>query len=178
MDFSSLIEKRESTRNYDPNRSIPKKDILYCLEAVRLAPSASNAQSFFFHICEGEKAKKVAKATQSLGMNRFTDQAPMMVVISEASYNITAAAGARVRDQDYRALDIGIAAIHFCLAATEKNLGTCMLGWFDEKRIQNILGIKERIRLVISVGYPMDASIRKKSRKPLKKLTDFAIEKR
>ncbi len=150
--------------------------MLYCLEAMRLAPSASNAQPFFFHVCEGEKAKEIAQATQSMGMNRFTTNAPIQVVISEASYNPTAAIGSRIRDQDFRAVDIGIASIQFALAATEKGIGTCLLGWFDEKRIREILGIKERVRLVISVGYPQKDVLRKKVRKPLRQLTDYVKE--
>ncbi|MEB3373237.1 nitroreductase family protein [Bacteroides sp. CR5/BHMF/2] len=31
-------------------------------------------------------------------------------------------------------IDIGIAAAHISLAAEAEGLGSCILGWFDEKR--------------------------------------------
>jgi nitroreductase len=177
MDFISLVEARQSTRKFDPEKKVKPEDILFCLEAMRLSPSASNAQPYFFHVCEAEKAKQVAKATQSAGLNRFSTDAPVQIVICEAPYNATASLGARFRNQDYRSVDIGIAAIHFVLAAAEKGLGTCMLGWFDEKRIQEILGVSDRIRLVISVGYAKDEPLRRKKRKSLDQLTDFIANK-
>ncbi len=63
---------------------------------------------------------------------------------------------------------MGITAEHFCLQAAELGLGTCMIGWFDQKRIQELLNIptKKTIGLVISVGYASDDyPLRKKSRK-------------
>ncbi len=53
-------------------------------------------------------------------------------------------------------IDIGIAAEHFCLQAAEEGLGTCMLGWFDERAVLRLIGAPRgrRIGLVITVGYP------------------------
>ena len=69
---------------------------------------------------------------------------------------------------EYPKIDIGIAATHFCLQATELGLGTCMIGWFDEKKIHKLLNIpeKRKIGLVITLGYPPeDYKLRKKIRK-------------
>ena len=76
--------------------------------------------------------------------------------------------GGNIKNQEYPYYDIGIAAAHFCLQATELGLGTCMIGWFNEKRIQELLNIpqKRKIGLVITLGYPPeDYKMRKKIRK-------------
>jgi nitroreductase len=74
-----------------------------------------------------------------------------------------------LKRRDYPLIDVGIAAEHFCLQAAELGLGTCMIGWFDERRIRKLIGAPsfKRLALVISVGYPeADDPARPKSRKP------------
>ena len=63
-------------------------------------------------------------------------------------------------------IDIGIAAEHFCLQAEELGLGACMIGWFDEKKVRQLLGVpkNKRIPLLITIGYSDDAP-REKARK-------------
>jgi nitroreductase len=52
------------------------------------------------------------------------------------------------------------------LAAVELDLGTCWIGAFDEKKIKEILGVPERIRVVgvMPIGYPVDPSPVEKER--------------
>ena len=52
-------------------------------------------------------------------------------------------------------LDIGIAMEHLMLVATERGLGTCWIGWFNEDKIKKALGVPENIRVVAStpLGY-------------------------
>ena len=64
-------------------------------------------------------------------MNKFTSDAPVMVVISEEKYVKTAAFGSKVTGNDYRSVDIGIAAAYFTAAAEEQGLSTCILGWLN-----------------------------------------------
>ena len=52
--------------------------------------------------------------------------------------------GASIQDREFPLIDIGIAAEHFCLQAAEEGLGTCMLGWFNEKPIKELLRYPER----------------------------------
>jgi nitroreductase len=82
--------------------------------------------------------------------------------------------GSVIQDKEYPLLDIGIAANQFCLQATDLGLGTCIIGWFDEKTIKKILHIDKdkRVPLLISVGYT-DASIKTKIRKPIEKMSSW-----
>ena len=77
----------------------------------------------------------------------------------------------------YKRQDIGIAVAHFTLCATSCGLSTCILGWFEEKKLAQLLGIKNRIRLVIALGYAAENdAIRPKKRKSLEELVDFKTE--
>ena len=174
MDFTTLVNTRQSTRNYIKDKPVEEDKILKILNVVRLSPSACNGQPYHFTVLSGEKANLVAKATTSMGMNKFSLDAPTVIVISEKPYVPTAAFGAKIKDNDYRSIDIGIAVSNLTLKATELGLGSCILGWFDEKEIQKICNIKDKIRLVVTLGYPKEGDIiRNKKRKKLDELVTF-----
>ncbi len=166
MNFSEIAQTRQSCRNYDAEKIVEDQKIHAILESVRLSPSACNSQPYHFTVCKGETAKQVAKATQSMGMNKFTTDAPVMIVISEENYNKTASIGAKFKNNDYRSIDIGIATAYLTAEATALGLGTCILGWFDDKKIREICDIKNPVRLVVSLGYAKaDDKLRDKKRK-------------
>jgi nitroreductase len=169
MTFIELASTRQSVRKY-LNRPVEKEKIDLCIEAARIAPSACNAQPWRFIIVDEPLLKEnVAKATFSTvaPFNKFALQAPVMIVIVMEKPNLLSQFGGRVKDKDFYLFDIGIAAEHFCLQAAELGLGTCMIGWFNEKEVVKLLGIpsKKRIGLLISLGYP-DCQLREKIRKP------------
>ena len=168
MDFMELINKRQSCRSYD-EREVEQEKLDAILEAARLAPSACNGQPYHITVCTGETAKQVAKATQSMGMNKFSSQAPVLLVISEEPYVKSAALGAKVKGNDYRSIDIGIVSAYITAAATEVGLSTCILGWLDDDAIRKICDLKHPVRLVITLGYGKDL-LRKKNRKDMTEL--------
>ena len=174
MRFDELLLKRQSCRNYDDTRPVDAEQIRACAEAMRLAPSACNSQPYEITICQGELAAKVAKCTQGMGMNAFASKAPCFFVVSEGAYNATARAGSKLKDQDYRSVDIGIAVAQMTLQAADLDLGTCILGWFDEKALMKMLNLKGRVRVVIALGHPAQGDpIRPKVRKDLNDLVTF-----
>lgn len=165
MNFTEIARTRQSCRSYDPNRPIEEEKLNAILEAVRLAPSACNSQPYHLTVCRGEAAKAVAKATMGLGMNKFAAQAPVLIVISEAPYNKSAAMGARVKGNDYRSIDIGIATAYLTAEATAQGLGSCILGWLDDAKIRELCVLDHPARLVITLGYPLNDTLRPKKRK-------------
>ena len=165
MNFTEIARTRQSCRSYDPNRPIEEEKLNAILEAARLAPSACNSQPYHLTVCRGETALEVAKATMGLGMNKFAAQAPVLIVISEAPYNKSAAMGARVKGNDYRSIDIGIAAAYLTAEATAQGLGSCILGWLDDAKIREVCGLDHPVRLVITLGYPLNDALRPKKRK-------------
>jgi nitroreductase len=178
MNFNRLINIRQSVRRYS-TKTVEEEKITTCLEAARLAPSACNSQPWrFIVVNEPELSQKVAKETYgpTLRFNKFVKQAPVMIVIVIEKPKLTSRLGTQIKHIDYPLIDIGIAAEHFCLQATELGLGTCMLGWFNEKPIKKLLQIpdKKKIGLLISLGYPVENYFqRKKIRKSINEMSGF-----
>lgn len=170
MNFMEIARTRQSVRGYDEARIVEREKLDAILEAARLAPSACNGQPYHFTVVKGDLAKEVAKATQGLGMNKFAVQAPVLIVISEMPYIKSAAMGAKVKNNDYRSIDIGITTAYLTAEAAAQGLGTCILGWFDDDKIRKLCGIEYPVRLVITVGYPKDDTIRPKKRKEIAEL--------
>lgn len=168
MDFLEIANLRYSCRSYQ-DQPVEEEKLLSVLEAARLAPSACNSQPYHFTVCKGELAGLVAAACGSLGMNKFARTAPVLIVVSEEAYGKTAAMGAKVKGNDYRSMDIGIAAAYLTAQAATLGLGTCILGWLDDQKIRSICGLSHPVRLVITLGYPADAPHPKK-RKELSQL--------
>ena len=171
MNFLEIAKARQSCRSYDPQRPVEDEKLETILEAVRLSPSACNGQPYHLTVCRGETAAAVAKAVQGMGMNKFASQAPVLIVISEMPYVKSAALGARVKGNDYRSIDIGIAAAYLTAEAAAQGLGSCILGWLDEEKIRDICGLDHPVRLVITLGYPGEGDkLREKKRKPREQL--------
>ena len=178
MTFNQLIHARQSVRRYDETPVEPEK-LNQCLEAARLAPSASNSQPWKFIVVDREPLRaEVAKATFSdiKLINKYTMQAPVMIVIVVEKAKLFTRVAMRIKNKEWPLIDIGIAAEHFCLQATELGLGTCLIGWFEEARIKKLLQIPsdKSIGLLISVGYVVDGySQRTKVRKPLEEIVRY-----
>ena len=171
MNFYEIAKNRQSCRAYDASRAVEEEKLNAILEAVRLAPSACNGQPYHLTVCRGEVAKEVAKATMGMGMNKFAADAPVLIVISEEPYCKTAALGAKVKNNDYRSIDIGIAAAYLTAEATAQGLGTCILGWLDDAKIREICSLSYPVRLVITLGYAKEGDkLRTKKRKDLDEL--------
>ena len=165
MSFKQLAEKRQSCRSYDKDKDVLEAEIRSILEAAILAPSACNGQPYKFTLCKGQTANEVAKECMGMGMNKFVIYAPALIVISEDNYNATAAMGAKIKGNDYRSIDIGIAAAYITAEAASIGLGSCILGWFDDMKIREICSLDKPVRLVIAIGHAMDSKIRQKKRK-------------
>ena len=171
MNFSEIAKMRQSCRYFDNAKQVEDEKIQAILESTILAPSACNAQPYHFTVCKGEKAKEVAEATRGMGMNKFTADVPVMIVISEEAYNKTAGVGAILKDNDYRSIDIGIACAYLTAEATAQGLETCILGWLDDKKIRKICDLKHPVRLVVALGYPKENyELREKKRKDFSEL--------
>lgn len=160
MGFADLIKLRESVRRY-AERPVEEEKIKQLVEAVRLAPSASNSQPWtLVMVSEPELKNRVAEATYSklVSFNKFAPQAPVIAVLVIEKPKVITQLGAALKDREFPLIDIGVAATHFCLQAAELGLGTCMLGWFDEKKVRKLLGIPKgkRIGLLITLGYAAD----------------------
>ena len=170
MNFMEIAQARQSCRSYDP-RPVEQEKLDAILAAARLAPSACNGQPYHFTLCRGAAAQEVAAATMGMGMNKFASQAPVVIVVSEMPYVKSAALGARLKNNDYRSIDIGIAVAYLTAEATAQGLATCILGWLDGEKIRTLCGLEGAVRLVVTVGYAKEGDpLREKKRKDITEL--------
>lgn len=156
--FLELAAARRSVRRYRP-APVEREKLDVCLEAARLAPSACNAQPCRFVVIDepGLKERFCEAAFGGIySATRFAAAAPAIVAVVSDSGNLTAWLGNQVQGTNFRLIDVGIAAEHFVLAAADQGLGTCWIGWFDQRAAAKALGLPRgrKIQVLVAVGYP------------------------
>lgn len=186
MDFAELVKKRYSCRKYLPD-PVEREKIEKCIDSARLAPSACNSQPWNFIVVDDkDKLKEVADAAVSgiYGMPKLMAISPVLIVVTADKGSFLSRTGGYVRDTMFYLIDIGIASEHLVLQAAELGLGTCYIGWFNEKEVKKKLGLGKsaNIPLIITLGYP-DESHRKEditrrlakggTRKPLEEVMKY-----
>ena len=173
--FLNLARKRLSCRSY-LEQPVPRELLDYCLEAARLAPSACNQQPWrFIVVSDPELRKQIADRALLPGLPMpWLQVAPVIVVLCAKKSPVTHIAAPLFSGIHYHLLDIGIAGEHFVLAAAEKGLGTCWIGWVKTKTTAKILGLSGSLKPIalIPVGYPA-VSAEPRERLPLSDIADF-----
>ena len=140
MDVSQAIQTRRSVRAF-LDQPVEEEKILQILEAARLSPSASNRQSWKFVVVRDADLR--AKLGEAAGNQHFVGQAPVILVACGTE------PASIMRCGQYRyTVDVSIATAYMLLEAREVGLGTCWIGNFDEKKVKEILGIPEAVRVV------------------------------
>lgn len=174
-----IIKKRYSVRNYSP-KPVEDEKIRLILEAARLAPSSDNSQPWhFFVVKDKEKIEKIAKAMPlktDLFINQFIVKAPVLIVACAADIPSIQKIISTVIHLDWYKMDVAIALEHMVLTACELGLGTCWIGWFDEKKIKKILGIPKDHKVIelLTLGYPAEGFFpRSKKRKMIEEISTF-----
>ena len=164
-----LIISRQSDRKYS-NKPVEKEKLDRIIDAARMSASANNAQPWkFIIVTNSDLIFKIGDAASSrlLGMNSFVTQAPVQIIIVRERPDFSTNMAGRIKSKDYSLVDIGIAAENICLQAQTEGLGSCIIGWFDERMLKKILDIprSKRVELIITLGYSL-AEKRVKKRKP------------
>jgi len=171
MKFYSLIEKRESVRDYDPGRSVDDNTLKRILNAGRLAPSASNRQPWTFVLVSSEEM--LAKVRPCYEKEWFQSAPHILIIIGHRDKSW-------VRFQDgYNSLetDLAIAMDHMILAAESEGVGTCWIAAYEPKMLEEAIGLKEGevVYCITPLGYSHEGyeSNRPKQRKPFDEVVRF-----
>lgn len=170
MDFLELAKSRYSVRKYKPD-SVPEQDLLYVLEAGRVAPSAVNYQPWHFLVIR--KQVNLEKI-HSLYHREWFRQAPVVIIILADHH----ASWKRADTKDHADIDIAIAADHMTLAAADRGLGTCWVCNFDKQKAIDFFKLPEHLEPVVflPLGYPADTSDKNRhsqNRKPLEDIVSW-----
>ena len=156
--FMSLAEKRRSCRSFIPKKQIPLTDLEKCVDAALIAPSACNSQPWKFIIITSGDMMETVKSSASKGaysMNSFASDASAFIAVVSERPKIPAMIGSLIRGTDFRSIDTGIACENLVLQAADIGIATCILGWFDEKKLRKALRVPRgrKIELLIALGY-------------------------
>lgn len=171
-----IFKKRRSIRKYE-DKPVEKEKILACLEAARLAPSASNIEPWKFIVVDDKKLKNKLsnEAFTGLGIiNTFAKKAPVLIVVIAEPDIVVGRVVSVLQNLQFYLLDIGAAIENFLLQAAELGLGTCWLGVFNERKVKKLLNIPpwKRVASIISLGYPAEEP-KEKKRKSLEEMSSF-----
>lgn len=177
MKFLDLVRKRDSTRSFLP-LPVEREKLERCLESARLAPSACNGQPWRFIVVESPPIKNVLAERAFSGpykMNAFAIQCPVIVAVVTLPTRTAATFAGLFRRLSYPQIDIGIACEHFVLQATEEGLGTCWIGWFNERAVKDVLSLGrwEKVHILLALGYGDRESHRIRKRKNLLEMSEF-----
>ena len=175
-DYFDLIARRESCRNFDPNRPVEKEKLQRCAEAAWIAPSACNGQPWkYLIVTNPELNEKLRPLIMELGMNKFVKNCPAFAVVLEEATVLKVSLSQKFKDQDFAPIDIAFSASQFCYAATEQGLSTCIIGWHNEPKIRELFDLPKstRVRLILAIGYAASDTLRKKQRKPIDDVIKF-----
>jgi nitroreductase len=183
MDLKQIEElylNRQSCRNYDASRKIDSVTLKKIAELSLLAPSACNSQPWKLYVANKQDVvTRTVKATQPLGVNKFTDNCTAFIVITETSAKYTERVGMVMTKRDFIGNDLGIVCSHIVLAAKSAGIDSCILGMFDEKQVKEIYGIPEKqsVRLIVALGYASETDVlREKKRKPQEETCEFILD--
>ena len=81
-------------------------------------------------------------------------------------------------DKDWYMLDVGIAFEHLMLEAVKHGFGTCWVGWFDSRKVEEAIGVESlfspglRVVALTPLGYP-DEEPPQSPRKPLDEIVRY-----
>ncbi|MEO0184854.1 MAG: nitroreductase family protein [candidate division WOR-3 bacterium] len=182
MDVFEAIRWRRSVRKFSPKK-IEREKLQKILEAGRLAPSSSNRQSWHFIVVDDENLIKQIPEKVVIGTKNIISwikDAPLVIVGCYTKVMTHIVAG--LFNRENHLIDISIAMTHMVLEATELGIGTCYIGWFNERYLKKILKIPDRYRIAMLVvmGYPEGQStpegiggIKPRPRKELKEIVSY-----
>ncbi|MDO4581216.1 MAG: nitroreductase family protein [Bacillota bacterium] len=164
MDFQQLHQKRYSCRSFN-GRPVDKQQLLTCLEAARMAPSACNSQPWsIVAVIEPDMVAKVARCCQPQGANPFTAQASAFVAFAEQDLQQLAGISDRVFGANYFvAGDVSSAVNYLTLQAADLDIRSCIIGLFDETALKTLLDIPShyKLRLMVALGHSDEQPPRK-----------------
>jgi nitroreductase len=153
-----LIQARRSCRRYDPARPVARALLDRCAEAARRAPSACNRQPWRLVIADApQTVERLRAEARKPGIpHPWWEDVPVFVALCARLDILTHRVAPLFSGLPYYLIDMGIAGEHFVLAAEALGLGTCWIGWFDERGAKRVLGIPRSYRVVslLTVGWP------------------------
>jgi nitroreductase len=144
----NCVEKRFSVRKF-LDKPVEQKKIDILLEAARLAPSASNKQTWHFVVIrDKEKRKQLIDICRG---QKFVSEAPITIAVCNTNLDYIMTCG-----QKAPVIDGAIAAEHIILQAVELGLGSCWIGAFYHDKMAELINLPQDYEIIglLPIGYP------------------------
>ena len=159
MDLMEAIKGRRSIRKYKPD-PVPEEALHAVMEAVRWAPSWANTQCWEVIVVKDPRIKSelaTALSKTNPALSSMTE-APLVVILcgKRGVSGFKKGEVATVKG-DWLMFDTGLAMQTLCLTAYALGLGTVVVGSFDHKKAESILGLPDNVEVVAMtpLGYPV-----------------------
>ncbi len=143
------VYKRRSIRKYS-EQPVAYEDVLKLIEAGIMAPSGSNIQPWKFIVVDDPQILKLI-ISFSPGINGN----PPCVIVLCSDQDLARKKGGKLGSEHLALMDICMAAENIMLAATDIDLGSCVVKSFDSSIVQHILNLPGHIQpeLLITLGH-------------------------
>lgn len=163
METLKAINRRASLKSFISSKDIEPEKIRQVLEAGRLAPSAENAQPWYFLVVKGKKnVQKLVDETFNLGVNAIAREAPAILIVFA-----NPAVGRVIHGRPYYPFDVGMAVENMLVAATDLGLVTHIMTNLNEDALKKFLGVPDEITFMVAtpLAYPNTSAIDEAVRK-------------
>lgn len=179
MDAIQCLVSRRSVREYK-DTPLSRQDIENVVEISQMASCWENTQPIrYVAVLDKELKDKIAEeCTKKFPWNTENiHEAPALVILCAvkglSGYEPDGTPSTS-KGTHWQSFDAGVAAAHFCLAANALELGTLIMGRYDEGKIKEILRLPDEydISAIIAIGYPAVIPAANE-RKPLKEVLAF-----
>ncbi len=156
--MDDIIKKRRSIRRFQ-DRQITAETLAELFEAARYSPSWGNLQCWELVVVQVPEDKKKLADLLSVKnpAGKCTETAPLLLAICGDPQKSGFYKGVQAtRYKHWFLFDLGIISQTLCLKAYEMGLGSVIIGSFDHKAAEVVLGVPSGYELValIALGYP------------------------
>ena len=168
--FCELIKERQACRDFS-DKPVSKDTLYEMLEDAIEAPSACNSQPWRVLVTyTPEDNAKMRKCLQEDGKNAFLDNAQAFIAVYLADeITLKSSVSAKFSPSHFAEYDLGEFIAYITLAAKDRGVDSCIIGWLNNAKINETFGISGKCDIVVALGYGKDAQ-RVKNRFPLSKI--------
>lgn len=161
----NCIKERYSVRKF-LDKPVEQEKIDTLLEAARLAPSASNKQTWHFVVIRDKEKRK--QLTDICRGQKFVSDAPITIAVCNSKLDYIMTCG-----QKAPVIDGAIAGEHIVLQAVELGLGSCWIGAFYHDKMAELVNLPKDYKIValLPIGYPAI----EKGKRDLKSIEEIVI---
>jgi nitroreductase len=151
--LTPLLDRRFSSRVYDPEREISDRELTTILQAARWAPSAGNSQPWAFLVGRrGDATHAAFVDLLSRGNSFWAPRAGALLISLHRIAADDSPDGMALPYSDYAAYDLGQAAAHLTVQAQALDLHVHQFAGFDHQRAAEVFGVPDHWRVTTGIA--------------------------